>query len=566
MTLIQSAQARVWLFFAFSSICGALLYGPHLGAPLVFDDGAFFSSNYASRCGIGFGGTDPRWWPCWTFAVQRILLGEENLSLFRLGNLVLHVLTVNALFLFLRQLFSALLPDRTDTKAPEPYSVDAMAAFAALVFLLHPVAVYGVAYLVERSILMATLFSILMWLAHLRGLESRKPIWFALAVLCCYLALYSKEHSVMAPFATVLLTLALRKRELPWRYLVPTYFAYAFLIISIILKVKGVVATSYEPHASNIVEQLHSESGLHLTDNVYLVSALAQCTYFFKYIFLWFVPLTSWMAIDIQEPIFDNTGSWIHWLSALAYVAWCMTGFILILRRGIAALLGFALLVPALLFATEFSSIRIQEPFVLYRSYLWAPALFAAMPLLFYKVRPQFILVAGIVVATVLTALAHERLMTFSSEYAVWNDAIHLTERREVKSPMLARQYYNRGLAYLADKRPEIALEDFEHALSFLPKDVLSHHGKGLALMRLGRFREAKSSFDQALAIKPDFAQTLLARSGACSKIGDEVCADNDLKKACELGYVIACYYRDKKNHPDKEFVMHFNSPAGLHD
>ena len=558
MTLIQSAQARAWLFLAFSSICAALLYGSHLGAPLVFDDIGFFSSNYASGCGIGFGGTNPRWWPCWTFALQRIFLGEENLFLFRLGNLVLHVLTVNALFLFLRQLFSALLADRADAKTIEPYSVDAMAAFAALVFLLHPVAVYGAAYLVERSILMATLFSILMWLAHLRGLESHKPVWFVLAVLCCYLALYSKEHSIMAPVATVLLTLALRKRDLPRRLLATTFFAYAFLVISIILKVKGVIATSYEVQASDILAQLQSEPGWQLPANVYLVSVLAQCMYFFKYIFLWLVPLTSWMAIDIQEPFFDNTGSWMHWLSALAYVVWCLAGLILIWRRGMTALLGFALLVPALLFATEFASIRIQEPFVLYRSYLWAPALFAALPLLLHKLRPQFILLAGIVVAAGLATLAQERLMTFSSEYAVWNDAIHLAERNEVKSLMRVRQYYNRGLAYLVDKRPQSALEDFERALSFLPRDVLSNNGKGLALMRLGRFQEAKASFDQVLAIKPDYAQTLLARSGACTKIGDEVCADNDLKKACELGSVVACYYRDKKNHPDKEFVMRF--------
>lgn len=406
---------------------------------------------------------------------------------------------------------------------------------------------------------MATLFSILMWLAHLRGLESRKPVWFVLAVLCCYLALYSKEHSVMAPVATVLLTLALRKRELPWRYLAPTFFAYALLAISIILKLKGVVATSYELQASNILAQLQSEPGWQLPGNVYLVSVLAQCTYFFKYIFLWFVPLTSWMAIDIQEPLFDNTGSWAYWLCALAYVAWCVAGLILIWRRGMAALLGFALLVPALLFATEFSSVRIQEPFVLYRSYLWAPALFAALPLVLHKVRLQFILAAGIAVATVLAPLAQERLMTFSSGYAVWSDAIHLAERSEVKSPMRARQYYNRGSALLNANHTQSALEDFERALNFSSRYLLAFHGKGLALMRLGRFREAKASFDQALALRPDYSPTLLARSGACTKIGDEVCADNDLKKACELGYVVACYYREKKSHPeDKEIVIRF--------
>ena len=249
MTLFQSVKARVWLFFIFSCICGALLYGPHLGAPLVFDDIAYFGSNYASRCGIGLHGDMPRWWPCWTFAVPRVLIGEDDLPVFRLGNLVLHILTVNALFIFLRQLFTALIPDDKTS----PYSIDAMATFAAMIFLLHPVAVYGTAYLVERSILMATLFSLLMLTAHLRGMESRKPVWFMLAVLCCYFALYSKEHSVMIPFVALLLTIALRDRQLPWRQLAFTFFAYAFLALSVVFKVKAVIATSYEPESADIL-------------------------------------------------------------------------------------------------------------------------------------------------------------------------------------------------------------------------------------------------------------------------------------------------------------------------
>lgn len=557
MTIIQSTRERAWLFFIFSSICGALLYGSYLNAPLVFDDVAYFGENYASRCGIGFHGGDPRWWPCWTFAVQRILLGEENLPLFRLGNLILHILTVNALFLFLRQLFTALIP--VDTRPASPYSIDAMAAFAATIFLLHPIAVYGTAYLVERSILMATLFSLLMWLAHIRGMESRNPAWFLLAVLCCYFALYSKEHSVMAPAVAILLTIALRDRQLPWRWLAFTFFAYAFLAISVVFKVKAVIATSYEPQSADILAELINESGIRLPDNLYLVSVLSQSLLFFKYIFLWLVPLPSWMSIDIQETIIDTTASWMHWLSAITFVAWCLTGFMLILRRGIYALAGFAMLTPALLFATEFSSIRIQEPFVLYRSYLWAPALFAAIPFLLYKARPRFILMAGIFVAAALASLAQQRLETFDSEYALWNEAAQLAERDDIKTPMRARQYYNRGLAELAAKHPQSALKDFDRALGFSHRYLLAFHGRGLALMRMGSYAEARASYDQALAIKPDFAQSLLARSGACSKMGDEICADNDLKKTCELGYVLACYYREQKNHPeDKEFTIHF--------
>ena len=553
MKLMNSAKARAWFFFIVSCISAAALFGPHIGAPLVFDDIAYFGSDYITRCGIGFHGDVPRWWPCWTFAVPRVFLGEDFLHFFRIGNLILHILTANALFIFLRKLFTLLIP----SEKTSPNSIDAMAGIAALIFLLHPISVYAAQYLVERSILMATLFSLLMLTAHLRGMETRNPAWFLLSVLCCYLALYSKEHSVMIPFVAALLTIALRGRELPWRWLAFTFFAYAFLSISVVLKVKAVIATSYEPQSAEILAQIASE--VKLPHNLYLVSLLSQSLNFFKYIFFWLVPITSWMSIDIQQSIIDTTAQPLYWLAAACFVAWCVVGFSLVWKKGMHALLGFAMLSPALLFATEFSSIRIQEPFVLYRSYLWAPALFAATPLLMYKLKHRYILAIGIVVAASLATLAHERLKTFDSSYALWNDAVKLAERDNTKTPMRARQYYNRGFA-IVRKRPQDALADFNRALTFSHKYLQIYQSRGIALMQVGRYLEARISLDQALAINPNFTQALLTRSVICSKLGDKACADRDSKKACELGDFLACYYVKKKNHPEtKGFSMRFD-------
>jgi tetratricopeptide (TPR) repeat protein len=549
-------SVRGWLFLAVSAACGALLYGPHLHAPLIFDDIAFFSGNYASTCGIGLNLTEPRWWPCWTFAVQRILGGEDSLALFRAGNLILHVLAASALFLFLRQLIDT-LPGR-DRPAP-PYSSDAVAAICALAFLLHPAAVYGAGYLIERSILMATLFSLLMWLAHLRGLETGKPVWFALAVLCCYLALYSKENSVMAPAVTVLLTLMQRRPDLPWRAPGAAFAAYAALMASVTLKSKGIIATAYELQFHDIVAQVAQDAGVQLPGNLYLASVLTQCANFFKYLFLWAVPLTSEMSIDMQEGVLDTAHAWTGWLAALAYLAWCATGFLLIRRKGRSALLGFAMLAPALLYLTEFSTLRLQEPFVLYRSYLWAPPLFAALALVLHRRRLSVLLAAGAVILPLFAVLAQGRLETFRSEFAVWDDAIRLAEQDNVKSPMRARQYFNRGSYYLNARQPQAALEDFERALGFSSRYVLALNGKGIALMRLGRYSEARSSLDLSVAIKPDYPQTLLARADVCNKSGDDACAVSDLKKACALGAVVGCYVLDRKTHPEnKTFTLHF--------
>ena len=83
----------------------------------------------------------------------------------------MHGLTASVLFLFLARLFAvAASGDAAGRPAIEPRWA---AFFGALLFLAHPVAVYGVAYLMQRPIVMATLFGLLsLWLT---GNSLRKP-------------------------------------------------------------------------------------------------------------------------------------------------------------------------------------------------------------------------------------------------------------------------------------------------------------------------------------------------------------------------------------------------------
>lgn len=63
----------------------------------------------------------------------------------------------------------------------------AAARLGGAFWALNPVAVYPVAYLIQRSILMATLWVVLMFLSFLRGLATG---------LCYALAMLSKEYAV----------------------------------------------------------------------------------------------------------------------------------------------------------------------------------------------------------------------------------------------------------------------------------------------------------------------------------------------------------------------------------
>lgn len=93
---------------------------------------------------------------------------------------------------------------------------------AVTLFALHPLAVYAVGYLIQRSILMATLFALLACWAFVRGLQTRSPAWFTGALLSYLLAVLSKEHAVMTvglpfPCTSTFLALAGEKLEY-WRH------------------------------------------------------------------------------------------------------------------------------------------------------------------------------------------------------------------------------------------------------------------------------------------------------------------------------------------------------------
>ncbi len=60
-------------------------------------------------------------------------------------------------------------------------------------------AVYAVGYLIQRSILLATFFALVMQLAYLRALLTGHKRWLLLAVIAYFLAGFSKEHSVLMP-------------------------------------------------------------------------------------------------------------------------------------------------------------------------------------------------------------------------------------------------------------------------------------------------------------------------------------------------------------------------------
>jgi len=508
------------LLFTFA-LCGAVfaLYGQFLSNTLVFDDLPVRNNDFSLFA--------LRSLPYATLEWGMDLFGGE-IFYFRVESLLLHAAVSIALYFFLLRLFKYLLPPRVEGRLNN----DTLAFFAALLFALHPVSVYAAGYLVQRTIVMATLFSLLAMMAWLHGDEHESKPWLWASVFFYYLAVFSKEHAIMLPVAMLALTILMHedwRARLRQRWLVCSGFV--FIALFVVAASKGVLGTVYEIYAPEML--VEAESDLN-----YPLSVLTQSWLFFKYAALWLFPNPNWMSVDMREPFAASL--WSTYLFALAaFLAWGVLSLWLLLKRGSFGLLGFALLFPWLMFMTEFSTVRIQESFVLYRSYLWAVGACALLPLLIGGLDKRLASIVLSVVALAMFPVSMDRLASFSHPLILWDDAVKLV-KEDPTLPGAYRTYYNRGTELLKVDEYDAAILDLSLSIQLKPDWPFSHNNLGIAYMKKSDWKNGEAALTKAIDIASakDMGfnhNVYLLRAVALENLGRFDLAQRDYQLTCKV-------------------------------
>jgi tetratricopeptide (TPR) repeat protein len=236
------------------------------------------------------------------------------------------------------------------------------------------------------------------------------------------------------------------------------------------------------------------------------------------------------MSIDLRVDFLQTWSPGWTLLKVLAFVGFGALGFVLLRRGGKTGIAGFGMLLAWVLFLVEFSTTRFQESFVLYRSYLWAPG-FAISVVALASAVPFRAGLAGLALTIPLLGYqAHDRLVTFSNPFLLWEDAvaklpgkpvpwgsrtlymlaleyvrggkpdkaIEIAERCMAQYPDTVHCYYARGVIYYVLAQYSLALPYLSRAVELRPDSGIAHHRLGLVLERLGRFPEAKAEYGRA--------------------------------------------------------------------
>ena len=488
------------LFGAFVLAAVLAIYLPGWNHELLFDDlrltdGAIFG-NYGSLLTfkqrmLSYGSfiwvdllAGPGWWK------QRLV------------NVGLHLATVAALYALVRELLERTrFPEEFESQPHFGMSRQAAVQVGVALFAVNPMAVYAVAYLVQRSIVMATLFSVLACWCFVRGLSGRGVAWYGLALLSYVAAVLSKEHAVMV--AAMAVPLYIHVRRPSWKTVATIAGASTALIAVAAVVFFGIygelIGKLFDQRSLDFAQQLERLSP-GITQRMYPLSILNEAALFFAYGFLWFAPNVMWMSVDMRPAFPLSYLAFPQVLGIVGYMGlWIAALWAVLRRRGALSLAGVALMFPLLLYATEFATVWVQDPFVLYRSYLWAVAVPVVVAIVLTGFQPKTIYVIGCAIGLVFTVLAFERVHSLRDDHTAWGDA---AEKIDLKAPASAvgrwRPFLNLGAYHLDRGSLGEAQRSFATAEALGSLHGSARFNQGVALQQQKKHAQALTTFAEA--------------------------------------------------------------------
>jgi protein O-mannosyl-transferase len=533
------------------------LYAPALGYPLVFGDFAFLTAERLAAYARALPEAGGNWLADASFGWAVALFGTQW-PWHRALNLVLH--SAAAMFAF--GLFRRILVGAGNENVASGW----MAFAAAALFALHPVAVYGVAYLSARHSLLLGLFALAALWSTTRSLQTSGRLTWMIGPVAVAAAAACGSGALGIPVGMALLAFTLPAAGAAERR--RTWLGVA---------VAGAVAASY---AAWIVASASPEAGA----GGYLDALAASCSRFVRYLGFWLVPWTPGMAIDMPEPATTAAATWPGWQGIAAVIALALAlAWILRARRtGLVRAAAVACGCALALNSVEILWPRLGAPFFLARSYGWIPCV-ALVPVCLVALLPRRgAWVAACAAILIWLVAAADTLQSFSSHVALWDDAVRRAERAGPRAedariylnratlhrhdghtlaaladydqalalqPDMTRALRGRAQVYIDEKRYGEALRDLDRVLELAPEQAITHADRGLALMQSGRLNEAGRAFDRAIERGVKEPRVFLNRGLARLQLGGLGAAPAalvDIERALKLDpdYALAYFNR----------------------
>ena len=544
----------VWhlLGFALISVLAVWLYFPYLENPLVFDDTNLFHTDILTTAAIAPWEVGIRGLPYFTVGWVETQIG--SMQAHRWVSLALHILVAYQMFRFLEELLVASEP-LPPSLAANLLHVRWIAGLVATAFVCHPVAVYGAGYLVQRTIVFAALFALLCLRALLQALVQNRLSPAVWAAVWASLSILSKQHAALLPIAALALIPVVGRWS---RDTVRTGSVFLLLclpaMLLAVLTSLSVVGQVYESSIKDLETELYSLPQFLNGYEKWLLSASTQARLFLAYWQQWLWPDPGLMSADLRV---DFLRPWTHqsaWAWIIGFLSLPVLATAWSVRTHHARLVAFALTFACVLFLVELASVRFQEPYVLYRSYLWAIGYCTFVAALAYRLPPRVGIGILVLVIPLLFLQSLGRLDTFRSKLALWDDAAAKLPKLEIAGS--SRILFNRGGERFRSGQPDGAMEDINQAIRLNPPNGRFRVARAVALLGQGRAGEALADLEAARRSIPTDPHLLYVRSRALRALGRLDEADVSLLEAARQGSFPAKYEIARKRSPTGDVTV----------
>jgi protein O-mannosyl-transferase len=490
-----------------------IAYGPALSGAFLFDDLylPFFSDQLTAAPLLGWiMGTRPLL--MLTYWANYRMSGLEPFS-YHLVNVLLHFVNSVLVFVIVRKLLR--------WKESQPPQRELVAAFAALVYLLHPIQTEAVSYVASRSETLSVLFCYGAFALFL-GRKSESISWRgAFAVILLFgMAVLTKEHTA-ALAALLLLTDVYWRRGPMWEGVRRNWRLYAPLTAAAALGGLFIYRVLRDAETAGF-------GMANLGGREYLFTQFRAIWQYLR-----MVVLPYGQNIDhpfaISRSLLDH-GSIFGLLALLGVIAMAFY------FRDRFPLAFYGLLAFLLLLAPTSSIVPIADPFAERRLYLpmIGLLLIAADFLTHWRIPLPRMAGAFAAVLLALIALTHHRNQVWGDSIALWEDSVEKAPENYRARFNLAFTYYQTGrcqeavaeyerasllktpdeklyvdwaLAHECLNQDDIALERLEQAAQLMESAHI-YSQIGMLYGKQGRHTESRVALERALELDPSFDMT----------------------------------------------------------
>ncbi len=486
-------NAPLWLEILILALAVGIVYGHTLDVPFYLDDYLSILENQSLSNWHDFQ-------KIWQFSPLRVLgyfsfaLNREwnglNVAGYHVVNILIHFMAGVSLFAFSKGLLrTPALRDRGAQGA-----LKWLPLVAALLFLVHPLQLQAVTYVVQRLASLAALFYLSAMACYLHGrLAKVKWPFFAASIISGIFAIFTKQNTVTLPLAILLMELIFFR--IPTRKLMQVLIFLAVGIGMGWLLLSGI--SGRNPFSLESMEALTRETG-EISRIEYFATQTKVIWLYIRYFLL-----PTGLHLDHDVAVFRGFFNEQVILSILGHILVMIFACFSAKKNPV---LSFGIFFYYLAHLVESSLIPIRDVLFEHRTYLPNAGLCLAAGWFFTSTVPSLAkgkaaAWAAATVLVVLSVLTWQQNSLWRSPVALWSENARLAPEKYRVWDSLAQSLLDAGRSQEAAQalNEALRLEDQVPGFTHWPSAV----NKINLLKRQGKFDEAMTAADSYLQKNP---------------------------------------------------------------